>query len=155
MTEPEQALAKAQASAETMRASGAYGDDLAGFRIEPADAVSTRQLLEWAVIEPDPANLYSTRKLGAPITFVKRMVLRSLRQYLTELTAQQTRFNIQLTAYVRALTERVEALEQAAAPAPADPAPADPAPPAPPPPAAPPPPSPPAAEPFRDHADGG
>lgn len=121
MTDPEQALARARASAAEMRRRGAYGDSgaagtkLAGFRIEPADSVSTQQLLEWALIEPDPSKLYSTRKLGAPITFVKRLLLRGLRQYLNELTAQQTRFNIQLTAYVRELTERVEALESAAA----------------------------------------
>lgn len=121
MTEPEQALARAQASAKEMRAAGAYGDDLAGFRIEPADVVGTQQLLEWALIEPDPANLYSTRRLGAPITFVKRMLLRGLRQYLGEIIAQQNRFNIHMTAYVRGLTERVEALEEAAAKAPRPP----------------------------------
>jgi len=112
MTEPEQALARARASADAMRASGAYGDDLAGFRIEPTDTVTPQRLLEWALIEPDPANLYSTRRLGAPITFAKRLLLRGLRQYLGEITAQQTRFNIQLIAYVSRLTERVEALEQ-------------------------------------------
>jgi hypothetical protein len=115
MTDPEHALARARESAEVMRGSGAYEDDLAGFRIEPADAVTTHRLLEWALIEPDPSKLYSTRRLGAPITFVKRLLLRGLRQYLNELTAQQTRFNIQLTAYVRELTERVEALEARAA----------------------------------------
>jgi hypothetical protein len=72
------------------------------------------QLIEWALIEPDPANLYSTRRLGAPITFIKRLLLRGLRQYLGEIIAQQTRFNIHLTAYVNQLTERVEALERGA-----------------------------------------
>jgi hypothetical protein len=115
MTEPEQALAQAQASAETMKASGAYGDDLAGFRVDSSDVVDTKQLVEWALIEPDPANLYSTRTLGAPITFLKRLLLRALRQYLGEIVAQQTRFNIHLTAYVGQLTARVEALEKVAA----------------------------------------
>ena len=114
MTEPEQALARARASVESMRAAGAYRDDLAGFRIEPADVVGVPQLIEWALIEPDAANLYSTRRLGAPITFIKRLLLRGLRQYLGEIIAQQTRFNIHLTAYVNQLTERVEALERGA-----------------------------------------
>ena len=115
MTDPEQALERARASAEAMRRSGHYADDLAGFRIEPTDRVTTQRLLEWALIEPDPTHLYSTRRFGAPITFVKRLLLRGLRQYLGEITAQQTRFNIQSTAYARELTDRVEALERAAA----------------------------------------
>jgi len=117
MTEPEQALERARATAEEMRSAGAYGDSGASgdarFRIKPTDRVDTNQLIEWALIEPDPANLYSTRRLGAPITFVKRLMLRGLRQYLGEIVAQQTRFNIHMTAYVGQLTTRVEALERA------------------------------------------
>jgi hypothetical protein len=114
MTDPEQAVERARRTAEQMRAAGAYGDDLSGFRVEPTDTVTVHQLLEWALIEPDPANLYSTRRFGKPITFAKRLLLRGLRQYLGEIIAQQTRFNIQLTAYVRGLEERVEALERQA-----------------------------------------
>jgi len=138
MIEPEQALERARASAEEMRASGAYADSGAhadsgdaGFRVEPTDGVTTAQLIEWALIEPDPSNLYSTRRLGAPITFVKRLMLRGLRQYLAEIVAQQTRFNIHLTAYVGQLTLRVEALERGEQPHTADP-PAAPQPPRPP-----------------------
>jgi hypothetical protein len=112
MTDPQHAIESARAAAASMRESGAYGDDLSGFRIEPADAVTTDKLLEWALIEPDPANVYSTRRLGAPITWVKRLLLRLLHQYFTELAAQQTRFNIQMTVYAGELTERVEGLEE-------------------------------------------
>jgi hypothetical protein len=112
MTDPQHAIESARAAAASMRESGAYGDDLSGFRIEPADAVTTDRLLEWALIEPDPANVYSTRRLGAPITWVKRLLLRLLHQYFTELAAQQTRFNVQMTVYAGELTERVERLEE-------------------------------------------
>jgi len=48
--------------------------------------------------------MYSTRSAGAPITWVKRLLLRLLRQYFVELEARQTRFNI-------AMLERLDALE--------------------------------------------
>jgi hypothetical protein len=112
MIEPQRALESARAAAASMRASGAYEDDLSGFRIEPADAVTTDKLLEWALIEPDPAKVYSTRRLGVPITWVKRLLLRGLRQYFADLSAQQTRFNIQMTVYVGELSERVDELDE-------------------------------------------
>jgi hypothetical protein len=110
VTNPEEALERARALAAKARAEGGYAQDLEGFEIE-AGAVSREQLLQWALIEPDPDLVYSTRRLGAPVTFFKRALLRALRQYHVELNAQQTRFNIQLLGYIRELEERVEALE--------------------------------------------
>ena len=64
------------------------------------------------MIEIDAAEVvYSTRRGGAPVTSLKRLLLRLLRQYLVELEARQTRFNIALLARLRALEERVERLE--------------------------------------------
>jgi hypothetical protein len=108
---PEDAIARARAEAEAMRARGAYAD--AGDPApEPPPLVTSAQLIEWAVIEPDVAKLRSTRSLGAPITAVKQGLLRLLAQYHAELTAQQTRFNVNLLARVRRLEERVAELER-------------------------------------------
>jgi hypothetical protein len=64
------------------------------------------QIREWSLIEVDPELLQSTRKGGAPITFFKRMLLRFLRQYTTELEAQQTRFNVAVVAYLESLEKK-------------------------------------------------
>ena len=45
------------------------------------------------------------------MTLLKRVLLRGLQQYHNELTAQQTRFNLNLLAYVAELEDRVKALE--------------------------------------------
>lgn len=55
------------------------------------------------MIEVDPREVYSTRRLGAPITLFKRVLLRLLRQYTMELEARQTRFNLALLARLREL----------------------------------------------------
>jgi hypothetical protein len=109
---PEDALAAARSAADDARARGAYLDDLEGFVVEPTDRVSAERLFEWAVIEPDIANTRSTRRLGAPITWFKRALVRALRQYLGEITAQQTRFNLHVVIRLAELEERVERLEQ-------------------------------------------
>ncbi len=67
--------------------------------------MTSELLREWAVIDVDPGALYSTRRLGAPVTALKRVLVRLLRQYLAELEARQTRFNL-------ALVERLERLER-------------------------------------------
>jgi hypothetical protein len=108
---PEEALAAARA-----RAAARDWPDVPGFSVEPVETVTLDQLYEWAVIEPDLAELYSTRRLGAPITFVKRMIARALRQYLGQMVAQQSRFNLQLTVYVARLADRVDELERRAKP---------------------------------------
>lgn len=108
---PEEALEAARAAAAAARARGAYDDTLAGFAIEPTDRVSTETLMEWAVIEPDEGLLRSTRRLGAPITGLKRLLLRALQQQFNELTSQQTRFNLHLLIHVAELEDRVARLE--------------------------------------------
>jgi hypothetical protein len=104
--EPHEALDEARrAAARSERCSG-EADEL----IE--STIDTRRLLEWAIIEPDRARVYSTRRYGKPITLVKRLLVRVLRQYLDEVTAQQSRFNAQVAAHVMRLEERVEVLER-------------------------------------------
>jgi len=112
MTSPERALEVARERAAAARARGAYADDLGRFAIDPVDAVTLEHLLEWAVIEPDLGELRSTRRLGAPITWAKRLLYRALQQYHGQVIAQQSRFNIQLAVYVGQLADRVERLEQ-------------------------------------------
>ena len=114
MTSPEQALEVARERAAAARARGGYADELARFVIDPVDAVTLEHLLEWAVIEPDLSELRSTRPYGAPITWVKRLLYRALRQYHGQVIAQQSRFNIQLAVYVGQLADRIERLEKRA-----------------------------------------
>jgi hypothetical protein len=114
VTRPEEALEKARAAAAQARAQGGYLDDLRGLEVEPTDAVTIDRLLEWALIEPDPRLVRSTRALGAPITWMKRLLVRMLRQHLAQIVSQQSRFNIQLTAFVAELEDRVTRLERMA-----------------------------------------
>jgi hypothetical protein len=114
VTRPEEALEKARRAAAQARFEGGYLDDLHGLQVEPTDAVTIDRLLEWALIEPDPRLVRSTRALGAPITWLKRLLVRMLRQHLAQIVSQQTRFNIQLTAFVAELEDRVTALERRA-----------------------------------------
>ena len=114
MTSPEEAGELARAEAARRRAAGGYPDAGEGelsasiVQGDPGDEL----LAQWAVIEIEPDEVvYSTRAGGAPITFFKRLLVRLLRQYLVELEARQTRFNIALLARLGALEERVERLE--------------------------------------------
>ena len=107
---PEEALAAARARAAAARAAGGYAD-LGGLTIAPKDRIGTDQLMEWAVLEPDQSTMRSTRRLGAPITLVKRLLLHVLRQYHGELTAEQTRFNLHLVVHVAELEDRLARLE--------------------------------------------
>jgi hypothetical protein len=105
MSTPEDAIEQARArAAEIREATDA----------EPArpPSVGWPKLLEWAVIEPDVSEVRSTRRYGAPVTALKQGLMRLLAQYHAVLTAQQTRFNINLLARVRQLEERVEELER-------------------------------------------
>ncbi|MEX2253428.1 MAG: hypothetical protein WD649_04695, partial [Thermoleophilaceae bacterium] len=125
VTRPEDAPGRARESAERKRADGAYADGPGG---DPALERSiaperpTLELLEqWSVIEVDESVLYSTRRGGGPITALKRLLMRLMRQYLYELETRQTRFNVALVARFRELEQRVEALERSSgAPAPGD-----------------------------------
>jgi hypothetical protein len=73
---------------------------------------SARRLAEWAIIEPDEAEVRSTRRNGRPITALKLLLVRMLRQYMGQMTAQQSRFNAQVAAHVVRLEERVAELEE-------------------------------------------
>jgi hypothetical protein len=113
---PEEALEAARATAARRRGAGDYADVATGPAIAPAgEGVTLDRLLEWASLEPDMGELYSTRRLGAPVTFVKRMLARGLQQYLNQLVGQQSRFNVQLVVYVSQLADRVGRLEEEAA----------------------------------------
>jgi hypothetical protein len=109
---PEDALGAARRAVAAARARGAYTDDVSGFAVEPTDRLTTEQLLEWAVIEPDLDLVRSTRRLGGPITAVKRLVVHVLRQYLAQITSQQTRFNLHAAIRLAELEEHVERLER-------------------------------------------
>ncbi len=109
---PEEALEHARARAARARADGADGLDVRGFTVEATEEVTIERLLEWALIEPDLSKLRSTRRYGAPITGVKRLLLRGLQQYHNEVTYQQTRFNIHVLRKLLELEERLERLEK-------------------------------------------
>src|ERR1700738_2637904 len=95
-----------------MRASGAYGEGGARRPLQATGAITTGKLFEWALIEPDVSDVRSTRRAGAPITALKRLLLRLLAQYHGELIAEQTRCNVNLVSHVRHLEERIEELEE-------------------------------------------
>ena len=109
---PEEALAAAREAATQARARGGYPDDLARFQVEAPEHPGIEKLLEWAVIEPDMAQLHSTRRLGAPITAFKRALARGMAQYNLQVLAQQTRFNVHLAMEVTHLADRVTRLEE-------------------------------------------
>ena len=109
---PEDALTAARAEVERLKAMGRYAEPGEGLHVEPLDQVTRAQLLEWALIEPDLSKLRSTRRGGAPITWVKRQLLRGLQQYHNEINYQQTRFNIHVLRKVLELEDRIEQLEQ-------------------------------------------
>jgi hypothetical protein len=117
--DPQEALAAARRAAATAAASGlppgpVEPDEGAGaFGASPASA---RRLAEWAIIEPERGQVYSTRRYGRPITAVKLLLVRLLRQYIGQMSAQQSRFNAQVAAHVLRLEERVAELERATQP---------------------------------------
>lgn len=112
MTTPERALATARTAAA---AALQEGEDLGArgeLRVEPAEAVDEARLLEWAILEADMDMVRSTRRWGKPITAAKRGLVHALRQYLGQLTGQQTRFNHHLLLYASRLEDRVSELER-------------------------------------------
>ena len=112
--QPEQALERAREAARRKREAGEYAapDPGALEATITADKPDLEVIGEWAVIAVDPDLVYSTRRLGAPISAFKRLLIRLLRQYQIELEAQQTRFNIALVAHVRDLEQRLAQLER-------------------------------------------
>ena len=113
MTDPEHALERAREAAERSARRASYPPRRPGGLAESIAAPDPELIGDWAVIDVDTERVYSTRRLGAPVTAFKRLLMRLLRQYHVELEAQQTRFNIALLAHVRDLERRVSALERA------------------------------------------
>lgn len=111
MTSPEDALREAREAAAASHRVPEEANLLAPSPA-PEEDVPSAQLIDWAVIDPDLEEVRSTRRFGAPITALKRLLLRLLMQYHLELTAQQTRFNLALLMRVRQLEERVDELER-------------------------------------------
>jgi len=117
MTRPEDAADQARRTAAEARARGAYAER-SGEAAEALDSElgaerpSDELLQEWAAIRVDPESIYSTRRFGAPMTVLKRGLLRLLRQYTNELEAQQSRFNFVLLGRLRELEERVARQER-------------------------------------------
>jgi hypothetical protein len=110
---PEEALERAREAAERKRAAGDYPPPRPGALEESLSGDVPLELVgEWAVISVDPDAVYSTRRLGAPITALKRLLMRLLRQYHVEVEAQQTRFNIAILTHLRDLEARVARLER-------------------------------------------
>jgi hypothetical protein len=107
--DPEDALETARRAA-----AGRHPEDGPPWTLDDPSFSSTR-LVEWAIIAPEEARVYSTRRLGRPITLLKRGLVRLLRQYLNEVNAQQSRFNALVAAHVMRLEQRVEELERRAA----------------------------------------
>jgi hypothetical protein len=111
---PEEALAAARRQAEARRESepqpglGQVDHDMR----DSARQVSLKQLTRWAMIEPEELEVYSTRRFGAPITALKRLLIRLMRQYLVQVSAQQSRFNAYVVGHLVAMDERIQALEQ-------------------------------------------
>jgi hypothetical protein len=106
VTSPEEALERAREAAERKRAEGVYPP-----RSEPAPS-DRDYLAEWAVLRGDPDVVYSTRRLGAPLTALKRLLLRAMRQYLLDVEARQTRFNAAMLDRLDQLERRVSELER-------------------------------------------
>lgn len=110
--EPEEALDAARNRAAELRATGVYPPVTGDVQPVLVSGPDPEQLHEWALIDPDLREVRSTRTLGAPVTWLKRTLLRLLGQYLGQVVSQQSRFNVQLLIRVRALEERVEELER-------------------------------------------
>jgi hypothetical protein len=107
--EPREALEAARRAAAAAPDAG----DAAVLWSMEHNPVTKKQLVEWALIEPDTSDVYSTRRLGQPITAFKRLLIRLLHQYLGQMSAQQSRFNAHVAARMLHLEERVRVLEEA------------------------------------------
>jgi hypothetical protein len=111
--EPAEALVAARRAAAASAAGATSEGEPPPWSLDDP-AASARRLAQWAIIEPEQAEVYSTRRLGRPITALKRLQIRFLQQYLGQISAQQSRFNAEIAAHVMRLEERVAALEQTA-----------------------------------------
>lgn len=113
MSTPEEALEQARRSAAERVAAGGYREADVQLTLSQDEGVSRERLMRFALIEPDPDLVYSTRRgpVGRTVTRLKQGLIRSLRQYNTQVHGQQTRFNLHITSYVTALEQRVAELE--------------------------------------------
>ena len=112
MTAPEQALALARRRAAERR-DGDAGIEPTRFG-PPYEEIAAR-LSEWAVPDPSRYEVRSIRRGGAPITWLKRLLVRLMAQFTAQLISDQARFNVLLLNYVRTLETRVRELESALA----------------------------------------
>ena len=108
MTDPSEALNAARRAAAQHHA--AYGDVEATRIGPPYDEIAAR-LSEWAIVDPSGYEIRSVRRLGAPVTWLKRLLVRLLYQFHAQLISDQSRFNVLMLNYVRTLEERVRELE--------------------------------------------
>ncbi len=108
---PEEAVDRARAELARRRAEGDYAENLDDYRAPPPERPSIELLLEWAVIEPDLDLVVSTRRLGAPISWLKRGLVHLLRQYTGQLASQQTRLNVHLMGRLAELDDRMADLQ--------------------------------------------
>ena len=115
MTSPEDAFSRAEEEVARRRSAGGYAGAPGGALDSSlaAGEPSREQLAEWAVIEIDADEVLYSSRAGAPLTFFKRLLARLLRQYLVELEARQTRFNIALLTRLDRLEESMGADEEA------------------------------------------
>ncbi len=120
MSGPDDALERAREAAAAKRRRGGYSGVSEGAdALDPTilgDKAPATLLSEWAVIEIEPDLLYSTRRGGAPVTALKRLLMRLLRQYFVELEARQTRFNLGALAAISEIEQRMNRLEREADP---------------------------------------
>ncbi len=112
---PERALERARERAAGAQAAGEYAEAERLSALESAPGDDLFKLYAWAFLEVDPSKVYSTRRFGAPVTLLKRGLLRLLVQYHGQLIANQTRFNLHLVGEMARLDARVARLEQLAA----------------------------------------
>jgi hypothetical protein len=116
VTDPDEALEAARRAAAARRAEGGYAGAEPGGALDEtftSGTPSIELLSQWAVIEVDESVLYSTRRAGVPVTALKRLLVRLLRQYFVEAEARQTRFNIAVLSSLRDMEKRLERLEEA------------------------------------------
>ena len=104
---PEEALERARAAA----AQGTFEEGPVSLDGSPVTRISETKLVEWSLIEPTLDRVYSTRRFGAPITLLKRGLIRFLRQYFGEALAQESRYNALATVHILNLEDRVRDLE--------------------------------------------
>ena len=109
MTDPEEAVRRAREEAARAGPPPPPGEQGAALERAVAPGPPTNEVLQqWAILAVDSDLIRSTRRMGGPLTTVKRGLLRFLRQYTHELESQQTRFNLAVVARLREIEARLE-----------------------------------------------